>query len=57
MVGQLLIVCPKTGKEIQTGIVVEEAAFLSELPMQSSTKCPACRGMHTWTKKDARFQP
>ena len=57
MVGQIVIVCPKTGKEIQTGTVVQKKDFDSDQPMSGLTHCPLCRQLHRWSRDLARFRP
>ena len=48
----LYIKCPKTGKDLPTGISMPEGADLSGLK-DNTTICPHCPENHTWDGKDA----
>jgi hypothetical protein len=53
--GALMIVCRVTGREIYTGIEMDEQTFadIPNVPMQ--TQCPHCGGSHTWWTRNARL--
>ncbi len=49
--GMIMICCPATGRQVPTGI---ETSSVDELPIVTATMfCPACGGVHHWTKKEA----
>lgn len=50
----IVITCPKTGKDVSTGMAASKDAFASSDFRQNSFQCPDCHEMHTWDKKDAR---
>jgi hypothetical protein len=51
IMGVLMIQCPKTGREVSTGI---EMLDVEQLPaVTATTVCPACGRIHAWSKKDA----
>ena len=54
-VGTLLIKCPKTGRELSTGIQVE-ADEASNLPQVAcETRCPHCGSVHFWLPREAKW--
>jgi hypothetical protein len=52
-VGTVVIRCPKTAREISTGIKADWRAFGSVPVFFSRTFCPHCRANHEWFAKDA----
>jgi hypothetical protein len=51
---QVMIKCPKTGKLVPTGIVMDKISFkTSTLTNNTLGNCPACGENHVWSKKDA----
>jgi endogenous inhibitor of DNA gyrase (YacG/DUF329 family) len=53
--GMIFIKCPKTGKEVPTGIGMPKAEF--DNPTNSLTRnklgpCPHCGEIHEWSKAD-----
>jgi len=49
--GIIMINCPATGRRVSTGI---ETVDIEELPaVTAKMVCPACGGVHDWTKADA----
>ena len=49
----IMIRCPKTGREISTGIECEGDDF-KKLPFViAQTACPSCGCEHSWSKSDA----
>jgi len=48
-----MIKCPKTGREISTGITTDPVRFNSTPVFFASTYCPLCRATHEWFAKDA----
>jgi endogenous inhibitor of DNA gyrase (YacG/DUF329 family) len=52
--GMIVIVCPNTGKPVNTGIAMPRAAFESSAFENNSVgPCPHCGQTHVWSKKDA----
>lgn len=53
--GALRIKCPNTGKEIDTGIEIDEMSFelLPDVLMHS--RCSLCGLEHVWWKREASF--
>jgi len=52
-VATVMIKCPKTGKEISTGIAMDTESFKSATLTNNSVTCPHCKQTHVWSKKDA----
>ena len=47
--GVVMVRCPKTGRELSTGIEMD-AAGLERLPdIRSRIECPVCRVEHVWS--------
>ena len=51
--GTIVIRCPKTAREISTGLKADWRAFGSVPVFFSRTYCPLCRTDHEWFAKDA----
>jgi hypothetical protein len=52
VIKRILMRCPSTGKLIETGRTVKEAAWESTKLDRPRLTCPHCRQVHKWTKKD-----
>ncbi|MFC2067307.1 hypothetical protein ACFLUO_09755 [Chloroflexota bacterium] len=51
---RVMIVCPRTGKAVETGIsMVKESFEHSTFKDNIIGNCPACTGRHVWSKEDA----
>ncbi len=52
---RIMINCPQTNKPVPTGLSMNKASFEEPTNMMegNSLRCPECRAMHTWGKKDA----
>ena len=51
--GIVMVRCPKTGRELSTGIEMD-AATLAQLPdIRSKIECPLCRVEHIWSTREA----
>ena len=52
---EIMIKCPKTQKEVCTGMKMDKADFeTSKLPNNNMIMhCPHCGENHTWDKEDA----
>jgi PilZ domain len=54
----VLIKCPRTGRNISTGIRLTVADDLSKLSgARRFTQCPSCKVVHGWMPSDALFAP
>jgi hypothetical protein len=51
--GQLVIRCPKTDRQIPTGYQADAAAFRQMPVFFAVTYCPICRTDHEWFARDA----
>ena len=52
----LVIKCPNTGKELFTGIAMDEKSFESGNIHDNMVDCPFCGQMHVWQKEDAHLK-
>lgn len=50
---RIMIKCPKTGKPVPTGVVMDAASFATASLTGNRVKCPHCPETHRWDKKDA----
>jgi hypothetical protein len=49
----VVIVCPKTGQEVPTGVVTDIESF-ADLPKgKSEFQCAVCGDVHEWSATDA----
>lgn len=53
----VMIKCPKTGKDVPTGIAMDRTSFESSDMSDNKLRCPHCGETHAWNKKDAWVQP
>jgi hypothetical protein len=51
--GRVMIRCPKTGRELSTGMETDRASFNRTPVFFGRTFCPTCRTHHEWFAKDA----
>jgi len=51
-VQQLMILCPKTGKSLPTGIAMDPATFASSGMEDNRSSCPHCGEFHVWSKEN-----
>jgi len=51
--GAIMTRCPRTGREIATGIEMDEAEFKRAPVFFSRVHCPLCAREHEWFAKDA----
>lgn len=47
----VVILCPKTGVQISTGIETDVAGFSKLPPTKFEVDCWACGGRHTWSRR------
>lgn len=55
-VSQVVVTCPKTGKQVSTGMAMDKKSFETAIMSGNFFLCPACGQTHTWDKKDAKLQ-
>ena len=53
--GELTILCPRTGKYVHLGISVDRESFKSMRLSNNHVTCPHCGGTHIWGTEDARL--
>jgi len=51
--GMLMIRCPRTGREVSTGIKIEPESFKTLPVFFSRSFCPICRVDHEWFAQQA----
>jgi hypothetical protein len=51
--GIVMIRCPKTGREISTGMEVDATIFSAMPVFFARSYCPMCRAEHEWFAKEA----
>jgi hypothetical protein len=56
-VGTVVIRCPRTGRQVPTGLEIDEATWGSLPVVISRMTCPACGAEHVWSKTYARYVP
>lgn len=55
--GELMILCPVTGKPLLTGMILNKASFDVIEIDANSVKCPHCFQIHKWNKADVLNPP
>jgi hypothetical protein len=53
--GFVAIYCPRTGREVSTGVETDRDGFQRLRPVVVRMKCPACGSEHVWSKATARL--
>jgi hypothetical protein len=51
--GFVMVRCPKTGRDISTGIVADRRSFEATPVFFAWVLCPICRTEHEWFAKEA----
>jgi hypothetical protein len=51
--GTVMVRCPQTGRDIQTGFVADREAFKAMPVFFARVHCPICRTEHEWFAKEA----
>jgi len=51
--GTIFTTCPKTGREIATGIETDPLTLVRVPAFRSSIRCPHCNEEHEWTQDGA----
>jgi uncharacterized C2H2 Zn-finger protein len=54
-VGTVTIRCPRTGRQVSTGLELDEATWDSLPVVLSRMTCPSCGAEHVWSKTYARY--
>lgn len=52
----VVIKCPKTGREVPVGISMDAASWRESQMENNVFECPACGDAHAWGKSNARLQ-
>jgi hypothetical protein len=53
--GFIAIYCPRTGREVSTGVECDREAFQRLRPLVMRMRCQACGSEHAWSKANARL--
>lgn len=51
--GNVMVRCPETGREIPTGLQADRASFDRSPVFFARAYCPICRTEHEWFARDA----
>ena len=51
--GTVMVRCPRTGRDIPTGIVADRRCFEATPVFFARVLCPICQAEHEWFAKDA----
>jgi len=54
--GVVVMRCPRTGREVGTGVEMEREAFEKLKPVIQRMRCPACGSEHVWSRGTARWR-
>jgi hypothetical protein len=49
----LMVRCPTTGRELSTGVEMDDATFERLPHIRSRLNCPLCRADHNWSTREA----
>ena len=53
--GAVTIRCPRTGKQVPTGLEIDQATWETLPVVPSRMTCRACGAVHVWSKTYARY--
>ena len=53
--GVITILCPRTGKQVSTGIEIDQDQFARMRETRFTMSCWLCGGEHVWSKRWATF--
>lgn len=53
---EIVIRCPRTGRDVRTGVWVDAATFARSEMTGNSVFCMYCGAVHRWDKADARLR-
>jgi hypothetical protein len=51
--GAVMVKCPQTGRELETGIVADRESFSATPVFFGQVYCPVCRTEHEWFAQQA----
>jgi hypothetical protein len=51
--GNVMVKCPGTGREIPTGMIADPVSFRSSPVFFARVDCPLCRTQHEWFAQEA----
>jgi len=51
--GAVMVRCPRTGRDIETGLVSDSARFRATPVFFATVYCPICRIEHEWFAQEA----
>jgi hypothetical protein len=54
--GVVVMRCPRTGREVATGVEIERDEFQGLKPVIHRMRCPACGSEHVWSKGTAQWR-
>lgn len=54
--GVVVMRCPRTGREVTTGVEMEREAFQNLKPVIHRMRCPDCGSEHVWSRGTARWR-
>jgi len=54
--GNVVIVCPHSGREISTGIEMDAESFGKLPDVAVRSRCPDCGMQHAWWTREAKLQ-
>lgn len=49
--GRILLICPSTGRRLDTGIRLPHKVFEAYRPKNAKSFCPYCHRTHVWSKE------
>jgi hypothetical protein len=49
----VMVRCPKTGRELSTGVEMDDDTFAGLPDIRSQINCPACGLSHDWSVREA----
>jgi hypothetical protein len=55
IMGVITILCPRTGKQVSTGIEIDRGHFERMRETRFTMSCWLCGGEHVWSKRWATF--
>jgi hypothetical protein len=53
LMGAVMVRCPQTGREIETGMIADRESFHATPVFFARVHCPICRTEHEWFAQEA----
>jgi hypothetical protein len=53
---RLMALCPRTGRWLETGLVIRDDMFERLGRLESWVFCPSCAELHRWTRETAALE-